>query len=113
MKLVDANSEYYPDAVARFRSLCEGRKLIANVDHKEGSLLHLRLMDPADPATAENPPASINGDLLREGLALIDKKGCRYISSYAPVVKKLKDAVRMAKTERLGMFEFGDVEEDD
>lgn len=110
---MDEGSEYHPEAVDRFRSLCEGRKLIANIDHKEGSLLHLRLIDPSDPAAVQDPYACINVDLVREGLASIDRKGCKYLQSYAPVLKRLQEAVAGAKRDRLGMFEFGDVEEDD
>ncbi|KAH9040966.1 transcription factor [Lactarius pseudohatsudake] len=113
VKLVGEDSEYRPEAVDRFRQLCDGRKLVANVDHKEGPTLHLRLIDPADPATAEDPLASINVDLVREGLASVDRKGCKYISSYPHVVKKFQEAVSGAKRDRYGMFEFGDVEEDD
>uniref|UniRef100_A0A0W0FH61 Transcription factor n=1 Tax=Moniliophthora roreri TaxID=221103 RepID=A0A0W0FH61_MONRR len=113
IKLIDPESEYFPEAVERFRSLCEGRKLIANVDHKEGSLLHLRLIDPQDPATAEDPSACINADLLREGVALIDRKGCKYLSSYPQLMKKFQQSVTDAKRERLGMFEFGDIEDDE
>ncbi|KAH8119402.1 transcription factor [Phellopilus nigrolimitatus] len=113
VKLVDPSSEYYQEAIERFRSLCEGRKLVANVDFREGPLLHLRLIDPADPQTAQDPQACVNADLVREGLASIDRKGCKYLSAYPGVVKKLKDAVAGAKTDRLGMFELGDVEEDD
>ncbi|KAJ7251525.1 hypothetical protein B0H12DRAFT_1119396 [Mycena haematopus] len=113
VKLVGPESEYYPEAIERFRSLCEGRKLVANIDQKEGSLLHLRLMDPSDPVAAEDPLACINADLLHDGVAAIDRKGCRYISAYPQVVKKLQSAVAQAKKERLGMFEFGDVEEDE
>ncbi|KAI9442378.1 transcription factor [Lactarius indigo] len=103
VKLVGEESEYRQEAVDRFRQLCDGRKLVANVDHKEGSTLHLRLIDPADPATAEDSLASINVDLVREGLASVDRKGCKYISSPS----------HGAKRDRYGMFEFGDVEEDD
>ncbi|KAF8265794.1 transcription factor [Lactarius quietus] len=113
VKLVGEDSEYRQDAVDRFRQLCDGRKLVANVDHKEGSTLHLRLIDPADPATTEDPLASINVDLVREGLASVDRKGCKYLSSYPQVVKKLQEAVSGAKRDRYGMFEFGDVEEDE
>ncbi|KAJ6625540.1 hypothetical protein B0H10DRAFT_2312806 [Mycena sp. CBHHK59/15] len=113
VKLLGPESEYFPDAVERFRSLCEGRKLIANIDHKEGSLLHLRLMDPTDPSAAEDPLACINADLLRDGVAAIDRKNCKYLSAYSQLVKKLQSAVAQAKKERLGMFEFGDVEEDE
>ena len=113
MKLVGEDSEYREDAVNRFRQLCDGRKLVANVDHKESSTLHLRLIDPADSATAEDPLASINVDLVREGLASIDRKGCKYLASYSQVQKKLQEAVAGAKRDRYGMFEFGDVEEDE
>ncbi|KAI9456612.1 transcription factor [Russula earlei] len=113
VKLVGEESEYRQDAVNRFRQLCDGRKLVANVDHKEGSTLHLRLIDPADPTTADDPLASINVDLVREGLASIDRKGCKYLSSYSQVQKKLQEAVAGAKRDRYGMFEFGDVEEDE
>ncbi|KZT24206.1 transcription factor [Neolentinus lepideus HHB14362 ss-1] len=110
VKLVNPDSEYYPEAVDRFRQLCEGRKLVANVDHREGPLLHLRLMDPT---TNTEHLASINADLLRDGLASIDRKGCHYLSSYPIIEKKLRESINLAKRERLGMFEFGDVEEDE
>ncbi|KAH9832295.1 transcription factor [Rhodofomes roseus] len=113
IKLVGPESEYHAEAVDRFRQLCEGRKLIANVDHRESQLLHLRLFDPNDSAAQSDPSVSINADLLREGLATIDRKDCRYLSAYPSVVKGLQQAVATAKRSRAGMFEFGDVEEDD
>ncbi|KAF8444736.1 hypothetical protein L210DRAFT_1037095 [Boletus edulis BED1] len=113
VKLVNPDSEYYPEAVDRFCSLCEGRKLVANVDQREGNTLHLRLIDPADPASAHNPLACINADLLREGLASIDRKNCKYLGAYPHVVKHLQECVAAGKRERLGMFEFGDIEEDE
>ncbi|KAF8557589.1 hypothetical protein OG21DRAFT_1475362 [Imleria badia] len=113
VKLVNPDSEYYPEAIDRFRSLCEGRKLIANIDQREGNILHLRLIDPADPASAQNPLACINADLLREGLASIDRKNCKYLGAYPHVVKSLQECVAAGKRERLGMFEFGDIEEDE
>jgi staphylococcal nuclease domain-containing protein 1 len=113
IKLLGPESEYYADAIDRFRALCEGRKLVANVDHKEGPLMHLRLMDPTDPAAQHDPLACINADLLREGVAAIDRKNCRYLAAYPQILKKLQEAVVEAKRERQGMFEFGDVEEDE
>lgn len=113
MKLVSSESEYHGEAVERFRALCESRKLVANTDFKEGSLLHLRLIDPSDPSSQNDPLACINIDLVREGYASIDRRDCRYLNVYPQVLKKLQDAVAGAKRERLGMFEFGDVEEDD
>ena len=92
--------------------LCEGRRLKANVDHKGGNVLHLRLIDLANPAAESDPLACINADLLSDGLASIDRKNCRYLNSYPNVLKKLQESVLAAKRDRAGMFEFGDVEED-
>lgn len=111
--MLGPESEYHAEAIDRFRTLCEGRKLVANIDHKEGSLVHLRLMDPTDPTAQHDPLACINADLVREGVAAIDRKNCRYLAAYPHLVKKLQEAVAGAKRDRLGMFEFGDVEEDD
>ncbi|TEB38403.1 transcription factor [Coprinellus micaceus] len=113
VKLPKPDSEYYFEAIERFRSLCEGRKLVANIDHREGPLLHLRLIDPADPSAALDPLACINAELVAEGLASVDRKGCRYIQAYPQVVQKLRSSVSIAKRDRAGMFEFGDVEESD
>lgn len=113
IRLVASESEYHADAVQRFRQLCEGRKLVANIDYKEGATLHLRLIDPNDPVAAQDPLACINADLLREGLASIDRKGCKYLGAYPHIMSKLQTAVAEAKRDRAGMFEFGDVEEDE
>ncbi|KAF9793381.1 transcription factor [Thelephora terrestris] len=113
VKLVAPESEYFTEAVERFKQLCDGRRLIANVDHREGPLLHLRLIDSAKPDVASDPNACINLDLVAEGLASVDRKGCKYLNAYPVVAKKLQEAVSEAKKQRQGMFEFGDVEEDD
>lgn len=113
MKLADPSTDYFTEGVERFRSLCEGRKLIANIDHREGSLLHLRLIDPSDSNVANDPNACVNVDLVREGLASIDRKGCRYLQAYPATSKKLREAVSASKADRLGMYEFGDIDEDD
>lgn len=112
VKLLGPESEYYAEAIDRFRQMAEGRKLIANVDHKEGNLLHLRLIDPNDPNVSSDPLSSINVDLVREGLAAVDRKNCKYLSHYGAFAKRLQQAVAEAKGQRLGMFEYGDVEED-
>ncbi|KAG8899320.1 hypothetical protein FRB99_006782 [Tulasnella sp. 403] len=110
VKLPEPSSDYYDEAVSRFRSLCEGRKLIANIDAKAGPLLHLRLIDPAD---SSSPTDSINTQLVREGYAVIDRKGCKYYSAYPTILKRLESDTQEAKTTRSGMFEFGDVSPED
>lgn len=61
----------------------------------------------------QDPLACINADLVSEGLAITDRKGCKYLSAYPQVLEKLQASVMTAKRDRAGMFEFGDVEEDD
>lgn len=53
----------------------QGHRLIANVDQREGQLLHLRLIDPQDPNSATDPMACLNADLVREGEASSDQPG--------------------------------------
>ena len=86
---------------------------MANVDHREGALLHLRLIDPENPDVANDANACLNVDLVMEGFASIDRRGSKYLNAYPGVYKKLQEAVSEAKRKRYGMFEFGDVEEDD
>jgi len=113
VKLAAPDSDYFTEAVERFKHLYGNQKLVANIDHKEGVLLHLRLFDPATPDAASDPTACINVEFVAEGLALIDKKGCKYLNAYPGVQKKLQEAVTEAKRKRYGMFEHGDVEEDE
>ena len=113
VKLVAPESEYFTEAVDRFQQLCDSKKLVAIIDHKEGAVLHLRLVDPANPDVSGDPNVCINVDLVAEGWASIDRKGCKYLSAYPDLHKKLREAVGEAKRNRYGMFEFGDVEEDD
>jgi len=110
--LIGPESEYHDEAIERFQSLCAGRKLIANVDHRESGLLHLRLIDPADPASASDPTACINADLVREGLATVERK-IKYASAYPDMLIKLQAASESAKKDRAGIYEFGDISPDD
>jgi len=113
VKLANPSGEYGEEAINRFKSLCDSRRLVANIDHKEGSLLHLRLIDPSDPAAATDPAACINVELARDGLATLDRNGCKYAKAYPGIVEKVNTAIKAAKRDRAGMFEFGDVEDDE
>ena len=80
---------------------------MANVGHKGGTLLHLRPIDPSNLDTANDPNAYINIDLVADGLAPIDGKGCKYLNVYLGVRKKLEEAVTEAERQRYGIYEFG------
>ncbi|KAF8332649.1 transcription factor [Cantharellus anzutake] len=112
VKIVGPESEYHEEAVNNFQASCAGRKLIANVDYKDGGIPYLRLIDPNDPAAAADPNASINVDLVRDGLATIDRRN-KYASLYTSLMAKLREASDVAKRERAGIYEFGDVSPDD
>lgn len=111
VKLVPRDSEHGAEAWGLFSQWAENRKLVANVDQREGNLLHVRLIDPTNPIVADDPLACLNADLAREGLATLDKS-LRYLGAYPAVVKKIEQATEGAKADRLGIFEFGDVSED-
>lgn len=112
IQLLDSTTEYGRDSVERFRDLCEGRQLVANVDAREANLLHLTLFDPKDPAAFAGPSGSINVGLIKDGLAKVDKRS-RFRAAYPEVVKALDEAVLEAKRGRYGAYEMGDAIDDE
>ncbi|GAA6022947.1 hypothetical protein JCM11491_005479 [Sporobolomyces phaffii] len=113
VSLLDWRTEYGQDAMDRFRELCEGQTLVANIDHRDAhQLLHLSLFDPADPNSLASHESSINVELVREGLARVDRRS-RLRDAYPGVVRALDQAVRDAKRGRYGAYELGDILEDD
>ncbi|GAA5892084.1 hypothetical protein JCM5296_004053 [Sporobolomyces johnsonii] len=111
VSLLDWRTEYGQDAMDRFRELCEGQNLVANIDARDPNLLHLSLFDPADPASLTSHESSINVQLVREGLARIDRRS-RFRDAYPGVVRALDAAQAEAKRGRYGAYEMGDVLED-
>ncbi|GAA5961162.1 hypothetical protein JCM3765_001249 [Sporobolomyces pararoseus] len=111
VNLLDWRTEYGQDAMDRFRELCEGQNLVANIDHRDPQQLHLSLFDPSDPASLTSHESSINVQLVREGLARIDKRS-RLRDAYPGVVRALDQAVLEAKRGRYGAYELGDILED-
>jgi staphylococcal nuclease domain-containing protein 1 len=112
VNLLDWRTEYGQDAMERFRELCEGQTLVANIDHREPNQLYLSLFDPSDPTSLTSHESSINVQLVREGLARIDRKS-RLRDAYPGVVKALEQASKEAKRGRYGAYELGDILEDD
>lgn len=97
--LLDSSTEYGPDALNLFKDLCEGQQLVANIDARENTLLHLSLFDPKNPSASMSHESSINVLLVREGLARIDMRS-RFRGAYPAVVKALDEAVKEAKRSR-------------
>lgn len=104
VKLLGKDSDYGAEALDRFRELCEGKTLVANVDYKEpgpNGLHHLTLYDPQ---TAQDASSTLNATLVREGLALVDTRS-KLAAANPSIVKTLKSASEDAHRSRAGMFE--------
>lgn len=112
VRLIGPESEYHEEAVHRFQLLCADKKLIANIDYTDGGIPFLRLIDPNDSTVATDLNASINVDLVREGFAIVESKN-KHALSYPSLMAKLREATDVAKRERAGIYEFGDVSPDD
>lgn len=104
VKLLGKESDYGAEAIARFRELCEGKTLVANVDYKEpgpNGLHHLTLYDPQN---AQDASSTINATLVKEGLALVDTRS-KLAAANPNILKSLKQASEEAHRARAGMFE--------
>ncbi|ORX49885.1 hypothetical protein DM01DRAFT_1308746 [Hesseltinella vesiculosa] len=102
------DAEYGVDCMERFHELTAGRQLVANVDAKENGVLCLTLYDPKVSTNAE---ASINLEMVRDGAGLVNTKAS-YAAAYRDILRSLQDAQAAAQRERLGMFVYGDIDED-
>lgn len=104
--------DYLADA-AHFLAQTTGEKqLVANVDHVEADgTLHVTLFDPKASSTLQE---SLNADVIGEGLAMVPRK----LKAWERVgtdtlLKALRVKEDEAKKERKGMWEYGDLTEDD
>jgi len=101
------NEDYLKDSIAYIGSLTAGiSELVANVDYTApDGTLHITLYDPKN---NPNLKESINGDVIREGLAVVPKKLKAWERGFSDVLKALKEKQAMAEEEHLGMWEYGD-----
>ena len=105
INLLGQDTEYGIESIDLFRQLCEGRPLVANVDRRDASSVSLTLFDP-DVKQSQTPTSSINVEMVRNGLARIDKKS-PLRAAYPNVIKALEQALTEAKRARAGAFELG------
>lgn len=105
------NPEYLADAVHFISQETADRQLVANVDHIEkDGMLWVTLFDPKQSKTGQE---SVNADVLSEGLAMVPKKLRPFERSATDVLAALKKKQDVAKEERRGQWEYGDLTEDD
>lgn len=105
------NPEYLADAVHFISQETADRQLVANVDQVEkDGLLWVTLFDPKQSKTGTE---SVNADVISEGLAMVPKKLKAWERSGGDILGALKKKQDVAKEERRGQWEYGDLTEDD
>jgi staphylococcal nuclease domain-containing protein 1 len=102
--------DYLDEAIAYINDVTGNKELVANVDFTapEGTL-HVTLYDQH---TSENLTDSINAEIVRAGNAMVPTKLKGWERGYGDVLKTLREKQDLAKQERLGMWEYGDLTED-
>jgi staphylococcal nuclease domain-containing protein 1 len=103
------NSEYLADAVSFISQETADRELVARVEATEkDGMLWVTLYNPDQ---SKDGTESINADILSEGLAMVPKK-LRPWERNASVLAAMKKKQDVAKEERRGQWEYGDLTED-
>ncbi|KAF2714334.1 hypothetical protein K504DRAFT_456567 [Pleomassaria siparia CBS 279.74] len=108
------NPEYLADAINFIASETADRQLVASVNQveKDGTLW-ITLYEPQEDGKSKDPKNSINADVVSEGLAMVPKKLKAWERIEPALVAALKERESVAKEERRGMWEYGDITEDD
>jgi staphylococcal nuclease domain-containing protein 1 len=71
-------------------------------------LIWVTLLDPA----AKDQTESLNAEVISEGLAMVPKKLKPFERANAALLQDLKQRESVAKGERRGQWEYGDLTED-
>jgi staphylococcal nuclease domain-containing protein 1 len=100
-------AHYLEDAVSFISQQTDGRQLVASVDFISEGTLYLTLMGP-DSSLEQ----SINAEVIREGLAMVPRKLKSWEKAASETLTRLKKLEEEAKAGRLGMWEYGELDED-
>ncbi|KAF2272347.1 uncharacterized protein EI97DRAFT_484005 [Westerdykella ornata] len=106
-----AKDEYRSETIDFINHEIANRQLVANVDavDKDGSLW-VTLFDPSASQSADE---SLNAEIVSEGLASVPRKLKAWEKAAGEVLAALRKRQEEAKAERRGMWEYGDLEDDD
>ncbi|KAI8632899.1 putative transcription factor [Xylariaceae sp. FL1651] len=109
-------TDYFRDAIDFIAEATDGRTLVASfdfVDTKEG-LSYITLFDENSGGSSTTFADSINKDVVANGYAMVPKKLKAWERGRASeeVLKKLREVEAEAKTDRRGMWQYGDITED-
>ncbi|KAL8792464.1 MAG: hypothetical protein Q9195_004920 [Heterodermia aff. obscurata] len=103
--------EYLADGVNFIGSTMANKELVASVEatDKDGTLW-ITLFDPKSESKEEDE--SLNKKIVSEGFAMVAKKLRSWELGRGKVLQSLKAKEEEAKSERRGMWEYGDLTED-
>ena len=105
-----SSKEYLEDAVDLMTQITANRKLVASVDaeEKDGNWW-ITLFDAEKDAGEED---SVNAEVVKEGLAMVNKKLRAFENGRPKILDGLKKKEGEAREEKRGMWEYGDISED-
>ncbi|KAL1500074.1 hypothetical protein AB1Y20_012749 [Prymnesium parvum] len=90
------------EAVSALGGMAWGKPMLARVEDRDAGVLLVTLFDEAQ--------TNVNEKLVQDGLARVQKKTPKRA---APLVKGLYELELVAKTSHLGMWRYGDIEEEE
>lgn len=110
-------AEYLQESCRMLEEITYDRSLVAMVDYNDirDNLLWVTLVDPSQSSSAgsSKQPPSLNAEVISEGLAMVPSKLRPWERARGTeVLNGLKEKEAEAKTERRGMWEYGDLTED-
>lgn len=109
-------ADYFEDAVGFIAEITEGKRLVGSfdfVDAKE-NLSYITLYDPKPNNELPGPNDSINKEVVANGYGMVPKKLKTWERSgvFGSYLKHLQEVETLAKQDRAGMWEYGDITED-
>lgn len=108
--------DYFSDAIGFIAELTEGKRLVGSfdfVDNKE-NVSYITLYDPKTNNELPGLNDSLNKEVIASGYGMVPKKLKAWERSkpFEAYLKHLGEVEALAKQDRLGMWEYGDITED-
>ncbi|CAG9995924.1 unnamed protein product [Clonostachys byssicola] len=109
-------ADYFQDAVGFIAEVTEGKRLVGSfdfVDTKE-NLNYITLYDPKTNNELPGLNDSLNKEIVANGYGMVPKKlkAWERSKAFESYLKHLNEVESLAKQDRLGMWEYGDITED-
>lgn len=102
--------EYLKESVYWLEDYTMGRDLVANIDFNDTkeSVMYVTLMG----TQSKNPLDTINADIVSAGLAMVPRKLRPFERAAPDHLADMKKREAVAKDQKLGIWEYGDLTED-